>query len=124
MTLPVWAARLHCCTPFLRAAIDYAVVVAAELLEARSSVTLAELHSTYMQTYNEQRQQQQQQGGPPQQQPGGQRQLRPVSMQQLQMALMQLTDVINVRGGVITKRAAAAGGGGQPPAEAAVGGSA
>lgn len=95
--------------------------MAAELLEARSSVTLAELHSTYMQTYNEQRQQrqqQQQQGGQPQQQPAGQPQLRPVSMQQLQMALMQLTDVINVRGGVITKRAAAGVG---PAAEAAEG---
>ncbi len=63
-----------------------------------------------MQTYNEQkrRQQQQQLGGQPQQQPGG-AQYRSISQAQMQMAVLQLSDFVNMRGGVLTRKGAAAG---------------
>lgn len=85
----------------------------AELFKARSSVTLADLYSTYMQTFNEQKrrqQQQQQLGGGQQQQPEGP-QYRSISQGQLQMAVMQLNDLANLRGGVLTRKGAAAGSG-------------
>jgi hypothetical protein len=93
----------------------------ADLFKERSSVTLADLYSTYMQTYSEQkrRQQQQQMGGqqPQQQQPDG-LQFRSITQQQLQMSVLQLTDIINMRGGVLTRKGAAAaaaeGAGGVP----------
>lgn len=83
---------------------------AAELLQSRLSVTLAELHNVYMQTYNEQKQQRGGQG--PAGAAGAQQPLRPVSLVQMQAALMQLTDMVNVRSGSITKKAAIGGGGG------------
>jgi len=84
----------------------------AELFKSCSSVTLAELYSTYMQTFNEQkrRQQQQQLGGGQQQQPEGP-QYRSISQGQMQMAVMQLNDLVNLRGGVLTRKGAAAGSG-------------
>lgn len=98
----------------------------ADLFKERSSVTLADLYSTYMQTYNEQkrRQQQQQMGGQqPQQQPEG-AQFRSITQQQLQMSVLQLSDIVNMRGGVLTRKgaaaaAAAAEGAGAVPVEVA-----
>lgn len=84
---------------------------AADLFKERASVTLADLYSTYMQTYTEQkqRQQQQQMGGQPQQQPDAV-QYRSISQAQMQMAVLQLTDMVNMRGGVLTRKGAAAAG--------------
>lgn len=86
--------------------------ILTELFKSCSSVTLAELYSTYMQTFNEQkrRQQQQQLGGGQQQQPEGP-QYRSISQGQMQMAVMQLNDLVNLRGGVLTRKGAAAGSG-------------
>lgn len=90
----------------------------SDLFKERSSVTLADLYSTYMQTYNEQkrRQQQQQLGGQPQQQQPGEVQYRSISQAQMQMAVLQLTDMVNMRGGVLTRKNAAAAGGDAGPA--------
>lgn len=97
--------------------------VCADLFKERSSVTLADLYSTYMQTYNEQkrRQQQQQMGGQqPQQQPEGV-QYRSITQAQMQMAVLQLSDMINMKGGVLTRKGAAAAAGAAPAAEGAAG---
>lgn len=90
-------------------------------------MTLADLYSTYMQTYQEQKRRQQQQqelGGGQQQQQQQQAegmQYRSISQAQMQMAALQLTDLINMRGGVLTRKgaAAAAAGGAAAGAEAA-----
>lgn len=96
-------------------------VPAADLFKERASVTLADLYSTYMQTYTEQkqRQQQQQMGGQPQQQPDAV-QYRSISQAQMQMAVLQLTDMVNMRGGVLTRKGAAAAAAG-PAAQGAAG---
>lgn len=75
-----------------------------------------------MQTYNEQRQRQQQQqmGGQPQQQPDAV-QYRSISQAQMQMAVLQLTDMVNMRGGVLTRKGAAAAANAGPAAAGAAG---
>lgn len=80
----------------------------ADLFKTRSSVSIAELHNSYTQVYNEQKQRHQQQ--PPQQQPGQQAEplLRPVTAAQLQFAVVQLHEQFGIRGGIITRRQAAA----------------
>ena len=85
-------------------------------------MTVADLYSTYMQTYNEQkrRQQQQQLGRQQQQQPGGV-QYRSSTQAQMQMAVLQLTDMVNMRGGVLTRKGAAAAAGAGAAAEGAAG---
>jgi hypothetical protein len=99
------------------------VLCPADLFKERSSVTLADLYSTYMATYTEQkrRQQQQQLGGQQaQQQPEGAA-YRSITQAQMQMAVLQLTDMVNMKGGVLTRKgaAAAAAAGGAGPAEGA-----
>jgi hypothetical protein len=73
-------------------------------------VPLADLYSTYMQTYNEQkrRQQQQQLGGQQEQQQPERVQYRSVSQAQMQMAVLQLSDMVHMRGGVLTRKGAQA----------------
>lgn len=86
-------------------------------------MTLADLYSTYMQTFTDQkrRQQQQQLGGQPEQQQPGGVQYRSITQAQMQMAVLQLTDMVNMRGGVLTRKGAAAGGNAGPAAGGAGG---
>uniref|UniRef100_A0A383VUH6 DNA replication licensing factor MCM4 n=1 Tax=Tetradesmus obliquus TaxID=3088 RepID=A0A383VUH6_TETOB len=74
-----------------------------DLFAARPTVSLQELHSSYMQTYAEQKERQQQlgQAGAQEQQ---QQQLRPITPAQLQMAIAQLTDMVNMRGGILSRK--------------------
>jgi hypothetical protein len=88
------------------------------MFKARTSVSLGDLFAAYMGSVNEQKKRAQQQqfgGGQPQQQQdgdGGGQQLRAITLPQLQMAVLQLADLVNVRGGVLTKKAAGGEGGG------------
>lgn len=97
----------------------------ADLFKTRRSVTLSDLFSTYQQTYNEQKQRRQQQqlggGAAPQQQQEGAGQYRSITLPQMQMAVLQLTDMINMRGGVLTRKGAAAAASGAGGAEGAAG---
>lgn len=81
---------------------------AADLFKSHSSISVAELHNSYTQVYNEQKQRHQQQ--PPQQQAGHQAEalLRPVTAAQLQMAVLQLNEQFGMKSGIITKRQPAA----------------
>lgn len=80
----------------------------SDLFKARSSVSVAELHNSYTQAFNEQKQRHQQQ--PPQQQAGqpAEQLLRPVTAIQMQMAVLQLSDLYGLKSGVITRRQPAA----------------
>jgi hypothetical protein len=75
-----------------------------DLFAQRPTVSLQELHSSYMQTYNEQKERQQQLGQAAQQQDQQQPHLRPITPAQLQMAIAQLTDMVNMRGGILSRK--------------------
>lgn len=75
-----------------------------------------------MQTYNEQKRQQQQQqlgGGQPQQQRAGAVQYRSITQPQMQMAVLQLTDMVYMKSGVLTRKGGAAAGADAGPGGAA-----
>jgi hypothetical protein len=93
--------------------------IAADLFSQRPTVSLQELHSSYMQTYNEQKERQQQLGQAAQQQDQQQPNLRPITPAQLQMAIAQLTDMVHMRGGILSRRQPQAPGGAAGAAAAA-----
>jgi hypothetical protein len=76
----------------------------ADLFAQRPTVSLQELHNSYMQTYNEQKERQQQLGQAAQQQDAQQPHLRPITPVQLQMAIAQLTDMVTMRGGILSRK--------------------